>query len=479
MQAVKLFIFFSWIVILGIFIHGQGYFNSSGRPEGPGIEDGDYNYIVYFRENRTGEINISKQDNHLNVEGGLSFHSFGQYNNLSFRGLAILSDAGEAESFIIKLFANDQEASVKGAGYGDGMKISLVSDEVKTSFIANNGLSLSNVIFPGLTPSEDIKNIRLMNPLTGRNEPVSVTFEGERTIGSYKLNKFSVRQKHLTSKIWTCMDGNIVMAVIPPGFRFVEASKARKIFPEKHEEDLLPDLAAELKIQASVPVENDKDIKEAVFKLGGIDPEYYRIHSPRQSLKGNNLTIRRQRSPEKTVPFPVLSKETEPFLLAEPLIDSSHPDIVRKAAELTSGAECAWEAAKKINTWLFENIDKKYSPGIPSSAAVLHSMGGDCNEHTFLFIALARSAGIPAKACIGLACYEGNFYYHAWPMVYVGEWVEMDPTLGMQTVGATHVKLIEGGLSEQMKLAGLSGNIQLKLKGVRYDTDQSPEQKLR
>ncbi len=231
MQAVKLFIFFSWIAVLGVFIHGQGYFSSSNRPEGPGINDGDYNYIVYFRENRAGEINISKKDNHLNVEGGLSFDSFGQYNNLSFRGLAILSDSGGAESFIVNLSANDQEVSLKGSGYGNGMQISLVSDGIKTSFITNKGISLSDVIFPGLTPSQEKQNIHLQNPFTGRNEPVSVTFEGERSIGRYKLNKFSVRQKHLTSKIWTCMDGNIVMAVIPPGFRFIEASKAHKISP--------------------------------------------------------------------------------------------------------------------------------------------------------------------------------------------------------------------------------------------------------
>ena len=31
---------------------------------------------------------------------------------------------------------------------------------------------------------------------------------------------------------------------------------------------------------------------------------------------------------------------------------------------------------------------------------------------------------------MGLVHIRGSFYYHAWPEVWLGEWVAVDPTLG-------------------------------------------------
>ncbi len=71
---------------------------------------------------------------------------------------------------------------------------------------------------------------------------------------------------------------------------------------------------------------------------------------------------------------------------------------------------------------------------LPSAAEVLRTRVGDCNEHTALFVALARAAGLPARIAVGLVYLRGGFYYHAWPEVYVEErgrglWLPVDPTL--------------------------------------------------
>jgi transglutaminase-like putative cysteine protease len=64
-------------------------------------------------------------------------------------------------------------------------------------------------------------------------------------------------------------------------------------------------------------------------------------------------------------------------------------------------------------------LKKSVSVTIPSAIQVLDSRSGDCNEHTQLFIALSRAAGIPARARRARA--RGTeFYYHAWPEVFVG-----------------------------------------------------------
>ena len=81
------------------------------------------------------------------------------------------------------------------------------------------------------------------------------------------------------------------------------------------------------------------------------------------------------------------------------------------------------------------------SGGFASSLTVLQSLSGDCTEHTVLFIALARAAGIPARICSGIVFAKDAFYYHFWPEVYVGKWVQMDPTLDQVIADANHIQL--------------------------------------
>src|SRR6266704_3433266 len=79
-------------------------------------------------------------------------------------------------------------------------------------------------------------------------------------------------------------------------------------------------------------------------------------------------------------------------------------------------------------------LDKKPTVSIPSAREVLRTKVGDCNEHTSLFVAMARASGIPARINVGLVFVRGAFYYHAWPEVYIDEgarglWLPVDPTL--------------------------------------------------
>ena len=60
---------------------------------------------------------------------------------------------------------------------------------------------------------------------------------------------------------------------------------------------------------------------------------------------------------------------------------------------------------------------------------------------------MARSVGIPARICSGLVFSGNAFYYHFWPEVYVGKWVQMDPTLGQVIADANHI-LLEGNMLE-------------------------------
>ena len=52
---------------------------------------------------------------------------------------------------------------------------------------------------------------------------------------------------------------------------------------------------------------------------------------------------------------------------------------------------------------------------------------------------------------------------HAWPEVYVGKWVAVDPTFGQFPADATHIRLVEGGLDRQVTVVKLVGKLKVKI----------------
>ena len=147
------------------------------------------------------------------------------------------------------------------------------------------------------------------------------------------------------------------------------------------------------------------------------------------------------------------------FLGASAYIQTDAPAIRAKAEEILEGEVNSWRAAKKLCEWVHTSIsDKKMSGGFGSSLTALETLSGDCTEHTVLFIALARAAGIPARICSGIAFAKDAFYYHFWSEVYVGRWVQMDPTWGQNIADANHIQL-GGSTLEPDNLVGFAEGV--------------------
>jgi len=136
---------------------------------------------------------------------------------------------------------------------------------------------------------------------------------------------------------------------------------------------------------------------------------------------------------------------------------------VEKAGDIVGDRTNRLEAALAIYEWVHTHVAKKPTVSLPSALDVLQRPEGDCNEHTYLFAGLARAAGIPTRIRVGVTLHEGRFYYHAWPSVYVGRWLDMDPTLGLPAVNAGYISLVEGELGEQMKLMGIIGQMKVDI----------------
>jgi hypothetical protein len=172
---------------------------------------------------------------------------------------------------------------------------------------------------------------------------------------------------------------------------------------------------------------------------------------------------------EEQVPFKA-DESLKEYLREEALIQSNNENIRNKSLIITKNAKNRWQAAEMIANWLYKNIIKTMRVTIPSAIEVFNSMKGDCNEHSTLFAAMARSIGLPAKICAGLVYQDDGFYYHAWNEVYIdGQWLPIDATLNRIYMDAAHIKLAEGSLDSQTDIVNMIGTLDVDVLGVEYN----------
>ena len=175
--------------------------------------------------------------------------------------------------------------------------------------------------------------------------------------------------------------------------------------------------------------------------------------TPRQSIASDGddaiITISRETPPAETLPLPITGESMQQYLRPTAHVQSDDPRIVETAREIVGDETDSWGAAQKLCAWVKRNMHSVSSEPRPITALeVLESMRGDCTEHAILMAALGRAVGLPTKLVTGLAYIGGSFGYHAWTEVYVGRWVEMDPTWGEMTVDAGHLQIFASSLDE-------------------------------
>jgi len=169
--------------------------------------------------------------------------------------------------------------------------------------------------------------------------------------------------------------------------------------------------------------------------------------------------------------------DTAEALKPEAFIESDAPEIIaetRKALAQTDPNASARKKAEVLVRYVNFALDKKPTMSLPSAVEVLRTKVGDCNEHTALYVAMARAAGIPSRVAIGLVSLRGAFYYHAWPEVFVGDarsatdngagaWIPVDPTLNQFPADVTHVRMARGGFDRQTAILPLLGRAQIQI----------------
>lgn len=212
-------------------------------------------------------------------------------------------------------------------------------------------------------------------------------------------------------------------------------------------------------------------LSELRARLGGVQFQGFDLNGGRQQFRGDTLIVRREDARALAPLYVAIENPAQraqrPDLKPEPFLEVNHPEIVALASRLADGSRDPRLIAQRINQWVHDSVRKEVTIGIPSALHVLHTRRGDCNEHTQLYVALARAAGVPARIASGLAYVDGKFYYHAWPEVLLRGWVAVDPTFGQFPADASHLRFVLGGLGRQAELLRLVGALRIDVIATR------------
>jgi transglutaminase-like putative cysteine protease len=119
------------------------------------------------------------------------------------------------------------------------------------------------------------------------------------------------------------------------------------------------------------------------------------------------------------------------------------PDAALDAAvaEAVGGETDPRERVELLLDWMDEELVREYVQGTADERALLRDRRGDATEFTRAFVAMSRSAGIPARPRVGFVARRTAFYVHTWAEVWLDGWVPVDPYLGQLPADLTHIRL--------------------------------------
>lgn len=164
------------------------------------------------------------------------------------------------------------------------------------------------------------------------------------------------------------------------------------------------------------------------------------------------LTVAARRTPpEQKVTLPVTDPQLAQFVNPSKEITSTEESVVKQAREIAGDDKDAWSVARKLADWTHTNLQWRFV-AVADAKATLASREADCSEFSQLFVSMARSLGLPARMVTGMAYSGRSFGGHAWVEVWIGRWVELDPTWGTDFVDATHIRSASGALISSASL---------------------------
>jgi len=216
-------------------------------------------------------------------------------------------------------------------------------------------------------------------------------------------------------------------------------------------------------------IKNPRNLTKMHVRLSGAPDTFGLINTSMQQCHNeNNVWVCQIQSDANAIdsmqalPVSPTARDVAPSIT----VNSTADEVIKLASEITSSSVDPNEQVRHILDWLGANIEKEVVDSF-NSLDVLAQRKAECQGHSLLYAALARSLGIPTRLLNGVVYSEeyDAFLYHTWVESYLdNRWQAIDPTFGQRHADATHIVLIEGEeLAELTALLPLIGKLEIEL----------------
>jgi hypothetical protein len=404
----------------------------------------------------------------------MRINTMGIAQPLIVRTAAELKPDRTLASFQFDLGSNLFKFTARGAVDGKKLTVRIGGPaEEKTSVIDLpeppylGGGILESAGAEGLKPGEG-RTFPVFDPASLGQRPVRITLLGEEGLTimgkSRQARKLSVDFMGMKQIAWVDPDGSVLReeGILGIALERVTREEALAGLEGAISADLT-DLAA---IPSSRLIKDAAALKVLKIRLGEVPEGSFFLDGGRQVYRNGELTIRRESPSDPSVLSRADAGDLASLLKPTPFIQSDHPKIRQKLAEIVAPGDLQDVMARKIVAWVNKNLEKRPVLSIPNALETLENRIGDCNEHAVLLAAFARAAGIPADVEAGVVYMRGRFFYHAWNVFYLrdrGGWLTADAVLGQMPADVTHIRFVRGGADRQLDLAGLIGRLKLEI----------------
>ena len=435
---------------------------------------------VYYRNEKIG-FTVSQtipagEGFELQEDGRLQMSLLGARNVVSIRTRARVDKDFAVQSFDFSLDPGTGGTTVSGTV--DGRTLHLVVSTASGTHEEDRVLADTPVLSLNLARRLADAGLRpgarytwsIFDPATLGNSPITVDVGARELVpvNRRRLPAFRVDADYagLKTTSWITDTGQIVLEKSPMGFQTVletQAEAQMMAVPFNVQNDLLR--ASAIVPTGRLQIDEPRDVRRLKLRLSGADIDRAAMSGVGQSVDGDLVEILDPQSLQAVSDGPDVLQ----FLKPEPLIESTDPEVVAEAQNATRNVIGDRARAERLTRHVNAILEKKPTVSIPSAREVLRTRVGDCNEHTALFVAMARAIGIPSRIAVGLVSVHGAFYYHAWPEVYLtegqtgGRWLPVDPTLNEFPADATHLRLARGGLDQQARILPLIGRLRIEI----------------
>ncbi|MEQ1760238.1 MAG: transglutaminase-like domain-containing protein [Vicinamibacterales bacterium] len=310
----------------------------------------------------------------------------------------------------------------------------------------------------------------VFDPATLRNAPMVVEVGMREVVrsGDVRIPAFRVVMESAGLKVtsWVTDTGEIVREDSPLGLMTIRESPevaTKMAVSGRTRQDMLATAAVVPTMTGQI--DDPRDVQRMRIQFSGVQLPPGDLDGAGQTLSGDVIEIRNPRTLEPGPADPDIAR----YLKPEAFIESDADEIRVESAKATRGAVDDRARAEQLVRYVNALLEKKPTISLPSAREVLRTKIGDCNEHTVLYVAMARAAGLPARIAVGLAWVNGAFYYHAWPEVYLadgptrGYWLPVDPTFNQFPADGAHLRIVRGGLDRQAAILPLIGRLRMSI----------------